>query len=174
MLLISGYWWVLEKGGVVVQILHILLPITLVKMKWWVYDKFSSLPGKPLIHGNSTATSWSHQFNLYIFVTLILQALGISTLCLQIICTYNTMLNLSSRNYIKLTRNSAINFLLMKEGSCIKTYVGCWRFHMVPLIKREEANLSTLTSKNQQSIRHAISICMLKSRDCGSANGDHV
>lgn len=46
---------------------------------------------------------------------------------------------------------------------------------MVPLIKREEANLSTLTSKNQRSIRHAISICMLKSRDhCGSANGDHV
>lgn len=53
-------------------------------------------------------------------------------------------------------------------------YVGCLRFHMVRLIKREEANLSKLTSKNQRSIRYAISVCVLKSRDCGSANGDHV
>lgn len=155
------------------QILHILLPNTLVKVKWWVYDKFSSLSGKPftaavLQHHDHTIT------NLHIFVTEILQALGSSTLCLQFICPYNTMLNLSSRNCIKIIRNSAISFLLMKGGSCIKTYVGCLRFHVVPLIKREEANLSILTSKNQRSIRHAISICMLKSRDCGSANGDHI
>ena len=84
------------------------------------------------------------------------------------------MLKLSSRNCIKIPRHFAINFLLMKGGSCIKMYVGCLRFHMVRSIKREEANLSILTSKSQRSIRYAISICMLKSRDCGSANGDHV
>lgn len=84
--------------------------------------------------------------NLFMFVSAILQPLGVGTLCLQSIhCAIQHHAEISSQNCIN---NPAVTFLLVKGGSCIKMDVACLRFHMVPSFRREEENPFNLNLKN--------------------------